>query len=222
MSFLQAKVAEVAAVLLVAGALGTTVSPAFAAQGPGPDPAPHSSSVGASPAPDPAPRSDSTSVGSAQTRPSHSSVADAGSAASGSAGGVSSGSSADHDSASPSQGVVTPISDQPTVTPASDQPTVSAPVVTHHRPARTRTTTTRRGKPHDDYLMAGILRRRVMLGSVQEASTSLRLTGQPAGADGELLLIAALALATVALSGLSLHHRLRQFGRSGLGGGTVS
>jgi hypothetical protein len=255
-SLLQAKIGEVAAVLLVAGALGTTVSPALAASGPGPDPAPQSSPVRSGPAPDPAPRTDSTPANSTQTRPSGSSGADAGPVASSSSPDISSRSSADHNSESsshvnpsstnaggstssaivdsstsgieagsvdrspPTSSTVTPASDQPIVTHASDQPIVTAPVVTH-RPARTRTTT-RHEKSHDRYIMPGILHRRVMLGSAPEAFASLQLPGQPGGADSILLLVAALAMAAVVLSGLSLHQRLRRLGQSGPSGGTVS
>jgi hypothetical protein len=283
-SLLQAKIGEVAAVLLVAGALGITVSPALAA--PGPDAAPQISHVGSGPAPDPAPRTDSTPARSAPSRPSDSSVADAGPVASGSSrdvnstssaadnsrsssgdnsksssGDNSSGSSGDN-SASSSQ--VNPSSTNPsstnpsstnasstntgsstssaivhptsssieaastdhspptnsTVAPASDQPIVTAPVVTH-RPARTRTTT-RHEKPHARYIMPGILHRRVKLGSVPAEFASLQVTRQPAGADGVLLLVAALAMATVAVSGFSLHQRLRRLGQSGPSGGTVT
>jgi hypothetical protein len=273
-SLLQAKIGEVAAVLLVAGALGTTVSPALAASGPGPDPATQSSPVRSGPAPDPAPRTDSTPANSAQTRPSGSSGADAGPVASSSSPDISSRSSADHNSESsshvnpgstnaggstssaivdsstsgieagsvdqspPTSSTVTPASDQPIVTHASDQPIVThasdQPIVTHasdqpivtapvvaHRPARTRTTT-RHETPHDRYIMPGILHRRVMLGSAPEAFASLQLPGQPGGADSILLLVAALAMAAVVLSGLSLHQRLRRLGQSGPSGGTMS
>jgi hypothetical protein len=278
-SLLQAKIGEVAAVLLVAGALGITVSPALAA--PGPDAAPQSSHVGTGPAPDPAPGTDSTPTSSAPSRPSDSSVADAGPVASSSSrdlnstsspgdnstsspgdnstsssGDKSSGSSGDNPASSSqvnpsstnpsstnasstntgsstSSAIVHPTSSSieaastdhspptsSTVAPASDQPIVTAPVVTH-RAARTRTTT-RHEKPHARYIMPGILHRRVKLGSVPAEFASLQVTRQPAGADGVLLLVAALAMATVAVSGFSLHQRLRRLGQSGPSGGTVT